>query len=88
MEGLLAEAKEMMDDYEGDPALDAVLISVAQKIEHYEIATYGTICAWAESMNHNEALDLFRENLEEEKSADEKLSQIAESAANPRANES
>ena len=88
MEGLLAEAKEMMDEYEGDPALDAVLISAAQKVEHYEIATYGTICAWAEYMNHNEALDLFRENLEEEKSADEKLSQIAESAANPRANES
>ena len=55
MEGLLAEGKEMMDEYKGDPALDAVLIAAAQKVEHYEIASYGTICAWAEQMGHSDA---------------------------------
>ena len=78
MEGLLAEGKEMMDDYKGDPAIDAVLIAAAQKVEHYEIASYGTICAWAEQMDHQEALELFKQNLEEEKAADEKLTTIAE----------
>jgi ferritin-like metal-binding protein YciE len=85
MEGLLKEGKEMMDDFEDEPSLDAVLIAAAQKVEHYEIASYGTICAWAEQMGHHEALELFRENLEEEKAADEKLTQIAESAANVQA---
>ena len=82
MEGLLAEGKEMMEDYKGDPAIDAVLIAAAQKVEHYEIASYGTICAWAEQMDHQEALGLFRQNLEEEKAADEKLTTIAEGTAN------
>ena len=87
MTGLLAEGKEMMDEYEDDPALDAVLIAAAQKVEHYEIASYGTLCEWAEQMGHNEALDLFKQNLEEEKAADEKLTTIAESAANLQAEE-
>jgi ferritin-like metal-binding protein YciE len=82
MEGLIEEAKEMMDEYKGEPSLDAVLIAGAQKIEHYEIASYGTICAWAEQMGHTAALHIFKENLEEEKSADEKLTGIAESLAN------
>lgn len=82
MEGLLAEGKENMDEYKGDSALDAVLIAAAQKVEHYEIASYGTLCAWAEQMGHHEALELFKASLEEEKAADEKLTQIAESAAN------
>jgi ferritin-like metal-binding protein YciE len=85
MAGLLAEGKEMMDEYEDDSAIDAVLIAAAQKVEHYEIASYGTICAWAEQMGHTEALDLFKQNLEEEKAADEKLTQIAESVANSEA---
>jgi ferritin-like metal-binding protein YciE len=85
MEGLLAEGKEMMDDYKGDPAIDAVLIAAAQKVEHYEIASYGTICAWAEQMDHQEALELFKQNLEEEKATDEKLTTIAEGTANLKA---
>lgn len=85
MEGLIAEAREMIDDYKGDPAIDAVLIAGAQKAEHYEIASYGTICAWAEQMGHREALELFHANLEEEKAADEKLTTIAESIANKEA---
>jgi ferritin-like metal-binding protein YciE len=87
MEGLLAEGKEMIEEFEDNQALDAVLIAAAQKIEHYEIASYGTICAWAEQMNHSEALNLFRECLEEEKGADEKLTHIAENAANIQADE-
>jgi ferritin-like metal-binding protein YciE len=82
MEGLISEGKEMMEEYRGDPALDAVLIAAAQKAEHYEIASYGTICAWAEQMGHDEALQLFQENLQEEKAADEKLTGIAETLAN------
>jgi ferritin-like metal-binding protein YciE len=82
MEGLISEGKEMMEEYQGDPALDAVLIAAAQKVEHYEIASYGTICAWAEQMGHDEALQLFQANLQEEKAADEKLTGIAETLAN------
>jgi ferritin-like metal-binding protein YciE len=85
MEGLLAEGKEMMDEFKDDPALDAVLISAAQKVEHYEIASYGTLCAWAQRMGHTQALNLFQETLAEEKAADEKLTSIAESIANARA---
>ena len=87
MEGLLAEGKEMMEEYKNDPALDAVLIAAAQKVEHYEIASYGTLCAWAERMDHGEALELFRTSLEEERAADEKLTKIAETAANLQAEE-
>jgi ferritin-like metal-binding protein YciE len=87
MEGLIAEGEEMMKEWKGEPAIDAVLIASAQKIEHYEIASYGTICAWAKQMGHNEALELLLETLEEEKAADEKLTQIAESIANLEAEE-
>jgi len=87
MEGLIDEGKEMMEEYKGDPAIDAVLIAAAQKIEHYEIASYGTICTWAEQMGHSQALRLFKENLGEEKAADEKLTGIAETFANVEAQE-
>jgi ferritin-like metal-binding protein YciE len=87
MEGLLSEGKEMMADYKDNPALDAALIAAAQKVEHYEIASYGTLCAWAKQMDHQDALDLFQRNLEEEKAADEKLTAIAEDEANSRAEE-
>lgn len=87
MEGLLEEGKEMMDDYKGYPALDAVLIASAQKVEHYEIAAYGTLCEWAQQMGHDEAADLLQESLDEEKAADEKLTTIAEGLANQQAQE-
>jgi ferritin-like metal-binding protein YciE len=77
----------MMDDFKDDPALDAVLIAAAQKVEHYEIASYGTLCAWAQRMGHTQALNLFQETLAEEKAADEKLTSIAESIANAHAQE-
>jgi ferritin-like metal-binding protein YciE len=85
MAGLLAEGEEMMKEHKGEPSIDAILIAAAQKVEHYEIASYGTICTWAEQMGHGEALDLFKENLGEEKATDEKLTQIAETLANPEA---
>jgi ferritin-like metal-binding protein YciE len=85
MEGLIEEGEEMIKEFRKQPSLDAVLIAAAQKVEHYEIAAYGTICAWAEQMGHEEALEPLRENLEEEKAADEKLTQIAESLANSEA---
>ena len=61
MEGLLEEGKEMMEEKEDSSALDAALIAAAQKVEHYEIASYGTLCTWAELMGHEEALTLLKE---------------------------
>lgn len=85
MEGLIEEGKEMMEEMEDSSALDAALIGAAQKVEHYEIATYGTLCTWAELMGHDQALQLLKRNLSEEEATDEKLSQIAESVANVKA---
>ena len=85
MEGLIEEGTEMMEEKDDSAALDAALIASAQKIEHYEIAAYGTLCTWAEIMGHQEALDLLKRNLSEEKATDEKLTGIAESAANQEA---
>jgi ferritin-like metal-binding protein YciE len=85
MEGLLEEGEEMMEEKEDSSALDAALIAAAQKVEHYEIASYGTLCTWAELMGHQKALELLKENLNEEKAADEKLTELAESSANAEA---
>ena len=85
MEGLIEEGEEMMDEKEDSAALDAALILAAQKVEHYEIASYGGLRAWAELMGHTEAVDLLQETLDEEKAADEKLNHIAESSANAQA---
>lgn len=82
MKGLLEEGKEIMEDMKGSSALDAALIAVAQKVEHYEIASYGTLCAWAEKMGHAEAAELLDATLDEEKTADESLTEIAESTVN------
>ena len=85
MEGLIEEGKGVMSDHDESPVLDAALICAAQKIEHYEIATYGTLCTWAELMGNDEALELLKETLGEEKETDEKLSEIAETAINVQA---
>lgn len=85
MQGLIEEAKEILQEQKGSSALDAAMIGAAQKVEHYEIATYGTLCRWAELMGHTEALNLLKENLSEEKAADEKLTQVADSTANVQA---
>jgi ferritin-like metal-binding protein YciE len=85
MKGLLEEAKEILEENEGSDALDAAIIAAAQKVEHYEIATYGTLCAWARQMGHDDVLELLQLTLEEEKAADDTLTEIAESKANPEA---
>jgi ferritin-like metal-binding protein YciE len=82
MEGLLIEAKQMIDDHKGQASLDAVLIAALQKVEHYEIATYGTLAAWARQMGHQAACDLFNETLLEEKAADSMLTEVAEKLVN------
>ena len=79
MQGLVEEAQELIEEEEGD----AALICAAQKVEHYEIASYGSLRAWAELLDLDEAVDLLEETLSEEKETDERLTEIAESAANP-----
>lgn len=77
MKGLVEEGEEATE-CECDMGRDAMIIAAAQKVEHYEIATYGTLRAWAEAMDHTEAAALLAETLAEEKAADEKLTKIAE----------
>jgi ferritin-like metal-binding protein YciE len=78
MEGLIKEGSEVMEEFEGK-VLDAGLISAAQRVEHYEIAAYGTVCTFAELLGRSDDLELLKETLEEEKQADEKLTQLSES---------
>ena len=85
MKGLIEEAQDLMKEQKDSSALDAALIAAAQKVEHYEIASYGTLCAWAKQMEHDDAARILGETLEEEKAADEKLTEIAQSAANSKA---
>jgi ferritin-like metal-binding protein YciE len=85
MQGLIEEGKEMMEDHKNSAMADAALISSAQKIEHYEIATYGTLCTWCDLLGLDEASDLLKETLDEEKTADETLTEIAESEINAEA---
>lgn len=88
MEGLLKEAEELLKDSDkGSMVRDAALIAGAQKIEHYEIATYGTLATYAKIMGHKEAKRLLGQTLEEEKAADTKLTGIAESFVNESAME-
>jgi ferritin-like metal-binding protein YciE len=78
MEGLIEEGKEVIDE-DGEPNLiDAALIGAAQRVEHYEMAAYGTARAMAEKLGHSDIVDLLQQTLDEEKAADEKLTQIAE----------
>jgi ferritin-like metal-binding protein YciE len=86
MEGLLEEGKEILGA-DGEPAvLDAGLISAAQRVEHYEIAAYGSAIAMAEQMGHTTVAELLRRTLDEEKQADQLLSGIAEGGINADAN--
>lgn len=82
MEGLVEEGKEVIDSIEAGPVRDAALIGGAQKVEHYEIASYGTLAAMAKQLGKTDALKLLLETLEEEKSTDEKLTLLAEQGGN------
>jgi ferritin-like metal-binding protein YciE len=77
MKGLIEEGQEMMEELETGPTLDAALIASAQKVEHYEIASYGTLATFAEILGLQDAKDLLGQTLDEEKEADEKLTQVA-----------
>jgi ferritin-like metal-binding protein YciE len=77
MKGLIEEGQEKMEELDRGATLDAALIASAQKVEHYEIATYGTLATFAEIMGHQDAKDLLGQTLDEEKEADEKLTQVA-----------
>ena len=77
MEGLVAEGQEMMDEDFEDDLMDAALISAAQRVEHYEIAAYGTVRTYAELLGEDEAVTLLEQTLEEEKETDQKLSDLA-----------
>ncbi|GLR07659.1 hypothetical protein COO59_09590 [Mixta theicola] len=78
LEGLVEEAQEIIDSVEKGVVRDAGLIGAAQKVEHYEIATYGTLRALAQKLGYKEAARLLEETLQEEKATDEKLTIIAE----------
>ncbi len=78
MMGLLEEGEELIKEKAGD----AALISAAQKVEHYEIASYGSLKSWAELLEEHDAVELLEETLEEEKNTDEKLTEMAESVVN------
>jgi ferritin-like metal-binding protein YciE len=83
--GIIDEGKSILEeDFEG-PTLDACLIAAGQRAEHYEIAAYGTLVAWARGMGLDDAAELLEQTLEEEKAADEKLSALAESGINDEA---
>jgi ferritin-like metal-binding protein YciE len=79
MKGLTEEGKEKIKDFEKGPTRDAALIISAQKVEHYEIAAYGSLRALAETLGYTEAADLLEQSLEEESAADEALSGLASS---------
>jgi ferritin-like metal-binding protein YciE len=77
MEGLIEEGSEIMEEDFEDALLDAALIGAAQRVEHYEIAAYGTVRAFAEELGESEHASLLAETLEEEKETDEKLTELA-----------
>lgn len=82
MDGIIEEAEDMVEDLEEGPVRDAGIIAAAQKIEHYEIATYGSLKSFADTLGEFEAASLLEETLDEEKEADQKLTDIAESLIN------
>jgi ferritin-like metal-binding protein YciE len=81
--GILKEGQSLLNDFSGGEAFEAALIASAQSIEHYEIARYGTLKAWAEQLGWSDAAQLLEETLDEETDTDEILTEIAESAINP-----
>ena len=85
MEGLLAESAETMDEEGDDAVIDAGLIADAQRVEHYEIAAYGSAKARAAMLGHDRMVSLLEETLREEVATDEKLSRIADQEVNPQA---
>jgi ferritin-like metal-binding protein YciE len=80
--GIIEEGKSVMEEEFDEQTMDACLIAAGQRAEHYEMAAYGTLIAWAQAMGHTDAVELLQQNLDEEKAADEKLTAIAEGGIN------
>ena len=85
MEGLIEEANEVIESTQKDEVRDAALIAAAQKVEHYEIASYGTLATLAQQLGYKNAVKLLTATLEEEKSTDLKLTDLAVSSINQKA---
>jgi len=88
MQNLIKEGQEMMSEADDEDTLDALMIAAAQKIEHYEIASYGTLRVWANLLGESDAAALLEETLDEEKETDQRLTSIAESLVNRKAADS
>jgi ferritin-like metal-binding protein YciE len=82
MMGIVEEGSELIKEHEKGAALDAGIIAGAQRAEHYEIAAYGSVMAWAKALGHDDVAELLSASLEEEKAADEKLTELAEAGLN------
>lgn len=82
IDGIIEEGEEVMDTFKGMPALDAGLVAAAQAVEHYEMARYGTLCAWAKVLGMQDAVNVLTQTLQEEKRTDELLNQLAEGEIN------
>ena len=82
MEGLVEEGKEMMGEDMEDDVMDAALISIAQKVEHYEIASYGTVRTWAQLRGDTQTANALQQTLDEEGKTDKLLTELAESSIN------
>jgi ferritin-like metal-binding protein YciE len=80
--GIIEEGKSVMEEDFDEATMDACLIASGQRAEHYEMAAYGTLVAWAKAMGHDEAAVLLQQTLDEEKAADEKLTALAEGGIN------
>lgn len=85
IEGILDEGQEIMQEYKGEPALDAGLLAAAQAVEHYEISRYGTLRTWADRLSMKDAVRLLDQTLAEEKKTDETLSKLAVTEVNAEA---
>lgn len=82
IDGIVEEGEEVMDSYKGTPALDAGLVAAAQAVEHYEMARYGTLVAWATCLGMTDAAALLNQSLAEETATDEALTMLADSSVN------
>jgi len=85
MKGLVEEGSEILEEEGEESVLDAGIIAAGQKVEHYEIASYGTVRTFAELLGEKEAVKLLQQTLDEETAADEKLTELAEDIVNPEA---
>lgn len=82
IDGIVEEGEEVMESYKGKPSIDAGLVASAQAVEHYEMARYGTLASWAETLGMTEAAQLLQATLAEEKATDEALTMLADQSVN------